>query len=112
MKVNQGDIVELPFVFEHGTEPHPAIVISNNDINENENTFIAVMMSTVKTDDEYSFWTKDEMFTIKPRNKGQVRLHLVSMFSDRDVMGKYGTIIPKYLEIIIDKICNDVFSTE
>jgi mRNA-degrading endonuclease toxin of MazEF toxin-antitoxin module len=110
MKVKQGEIIEVPFVFEHGVEPHPAIVISNNDINENENTFVAVMMTTTKIDDEYSFWTNDDMFSIKPKRKGQVRLHLVSTFTKKDVMGKYGTIRQKYLEIIIDKIYRDVLN--
>jgi hypothetical protein len=52
------------------------------------------------------------MFTKKPKNKGLVRLHLVSMFRESDIMGKYGSVRQKYLEKIIDKIYQDVLNVE
>jgi mRNA interferase MazF len=103
MKISQGDIIELPFPLPQDNLAHPAIVISNNDINHNEDVFIAVMLSTIKREDNYTFWIEENMLSIKPKNKSQVRLHLVCMFTENDVMGKFGKIKPTFLTKLLKK---------
>lgn len=49
MEFRQRDIVLLDFQLPNqDVEEHPWIIISNNDIHENEDYFIAVMMSGKK----------------------------------------------------------------
>ncbi|WP_295118088.1 type II toxin-antitoxin system PemK/MazF family toxin [uncultured Chitinophaga sp.] len=82
MKVSQRDVFLLPHPLgnENG-EPHPHIVLSTNDANHCEETFIAVMFtSSTFTVDEYSFKLDNSMFE-KPLQKeySHVRIHLVCL---------------------------------
>ena len=55
MAVYQGEIVEVNFQLPDGKfKPHPVIVVSNNDINEYEDGFIGVMLSSVTKEDNYT----------------------------------------------------------
>lgn len=88
---SQRDLVEVKFRLpaDGRLEEHPVIVISNNDINENEDGFTAVMMTSQERfkDDEYSFELDNSMFT-KPLQKKfcAVRLHLIGNFLNTDVL--------------------------
>ncbi|MCD4788835.1 MAG: type II toxin-antitoxin system PemK/MazF family toxin [Bacteroidales bacterium] len=111
MKVGQGDIIEINFYLPGKRfEPHPCIVVSNNDVNEYEDSFVVAMLSTTKTNDNYSYHLEDYMVTKKPRNKGQVRCHLISLAPDNAVLGRYGRIKKKYLIEVIEKIKSDVLN--
>ena len=47
MKINQRDIVEVNFLFPDGKmQPHMAVVVSNNELNENEGFFYLAMISS------------------------------------------------------------------
>jgi mRNA-degrading endonuclease toxin of MazEF toxin-antitoxin module len=111
LKANQGNIVEINFYLPGKRfEPHPCVVISNNIINEYEDSFIVAMLSTTKTNDNYSYHLEDFMLTKKPRKKGQVRWHLLSIAPDSTIIGKYGRIKKQYLSEIIEKIKFDVLN--
>lgn len=47
MPYQRGDIIELPFLIpgKNKTEVHPAIVISNDIVHENEGIYICVMVT-------------------------------------------------------------------
>ena len=87
----QREVVEVEFRLPSDgiLKKHPVIVISNSDINETEEGFVAVMMTSSEKykDDEYSFEVNDSMFT-----KGlgtsfsAVRLHLIGNFLDTDII--------------------------
>ena len=98
MRVEQGEIVEVSFNLPQGFLPHPVIVLSNNDINTYEQSFIGVMLSSKDYDDEYSYFITNEMVTKKPRNKYQVRCHLISFFQTKEVLSKHGKIKKSYLK--------------
>ncbi|MCD4697032.1 MAG: type II toxin-antitoxin system PemK/MazF family toxin [Bacteroidales bacterium] len=113
MKVEQGDIVEINvFLPDGGFKPHPAIVISNNNVYFYESAFIVVMISGVNTDDDFSYHLSDEMLTKKPKKKSQVRCHLINLATKRDVIMKHGKIKKQYLSEIIEKIKSDVLSID
>jgi len=59
------------FLPNGGFKPHPAIVISNNDVFYYESAFIIVMISGTNVDDEFSYHLSDEMFSMKPKKKSQ-----------------------------------------
>lgn len=65
MSFQQRQFVEVQFRLPPDGEHlnHPAVIISNNDINEHEGGFIAVMMTSNDTKDMYSFPVTDEMVT-------------------------------------------------
>jgi hypothetical protein len=88
---NQREVVEVFFRLpdDGRQEKHPVIVLSNNEINSQENGFVAIMMTSqvVYRGDEYSFELNDTMFNI-PLSKpfSAVRLHLIGNFMDTDVI--------------------------
>jgi hypothetical protein len=86
MKVSQRDIIEVPFNLPQGLIVHPAIVIScENAIQQEDNHFVAVMITSDKIEDEFSFRLSDVMIN-KPMPKNcQVRLHLISYFGIKDI---------------------------
>lgn len=68
---------------------HPCVVISNDEINEEEQGFVAVMMTSEPgyKGDLYSFELTDNMGT-KPLGKPfcAVRLHLIGNFLYKDII--------------------------
>lgn len=112
MKVEQGEIVEVNFNLPQGFLPHPVIVLSNDDINEYEQSFIGVMLSSKDYKDEYSFFITNEMLVKEPRNKYQARCHLISFFQTKEVISKHGKIKKAYLKDIIEYIFKITFSVE
>ncbi|RLD56673.1 MAG: type II toxin-antitoxin system PemK/MazF family toxin, partial [Bacteroidetes bacterium] len=91
-------------------KPHPAIVISNNNMFFYESAFIIVMISGTNSNDEYSFHLTNEMLTQKPKKKSQVRCHLINLVTEKDVIRKFGHIKKKYLIEVVDKIISNVLN--
>ncbi len=70
MKASQGDIIEFNFYLpDKRFEPHLWGVISNNIINKYEDSFVVTMLSTTKTNDNYSYHLEDFMLTKKPNQR-------------------------------------------
>jgi len=111
MKVDQGEIVEVNFLLPDGsTKPHPTIVLSNNDINQYEEAFIGVMISSTAPDDTFSFWLDNNMLTKPTKRPCQVRCHLISLIPENQVIGKHGSIKKQYLKELLVKINACVFN--
>jgi len=56
MTLKQRDVVEINFYHSgFGFKPHPAIIVSNNELNENEDFFYVVLISSKNTFPEYSY---------------------------------------------------------
>src|SRR5882757_6608792 len=88
MRVYQRQIIEVPFNLSQGVQNHPALILSANDAIEMESAFVAVMITSEKYDDEYTFQLSNAMlesgrFT-KPYT--EIRLHLVSYFKESEVI--------------------------
>jgi len=113
MKVYQGEIVEVNFLLPKGEfKPHPVIAISNNDVNQYEDAFIGMMISSTAPNDEFSFLLNNEMLTKPTKKPCQVRCQLISLIPESQVIGKHGSIKKKYLKEIIEKINESVFNIE
>jgi hypothetical protein len=91
MAVSQREVYILPHPISlKPEEKHPFIVLSILEANNNENTFIGVMITGSEiTKDDYSFELKDEMF-IKPLKKDNchVRMHLITLCLTEEVIGQ------------------------
>ncbi len=113
MRVYQGEIVEANFLLPSGeTKPHPTIVISNNIINEHEEAFIGVMISSSAPNDEFTYNLLNEMLTKPTKKACQVRTQLITMIPENQVMGKHGSIKKQYLQEVIEKINDSVLNIE
>ena len=56
MKYEQRDIVEINFVFPDGTsKPHPALIVSNNELQEAEGFIYLCMISSKAYNSEYNY---------------------------------------------------------
>lgn len=81
MAYKRGDIVEVPFQIPHHgrIEKHPAIIISNDEVYEQDECYICVMMTSSSQVDQFTFLVEDHMLQ-SPNSKdfAQVRCHLVS----------------------------------
>ena len=110
MEVCQRDIVEVNFLFPDGKmKPHMAVVVSNDELNENEGFFYLAMISTKNYNPQYTFELRDDMLTKPLRLKSYVICQLISGYTERDVMKKCSRINePVFLEIV-EKIKLTIF---
>lgn len=87
--VNQREVYMLPFpaVLDDGETNHPFIVLSCDEANDNnDHTFIGVMITSSRFTDDNSFYLTDEMFE-KPLAKQNchVRMHLITLCIKEDI---------------------------
>jgi PemK-like, MazF-like toxin of type II toxin-antitoxin system len=101
MSIKQRQIVEVEFRLPPDGKflRHPCIVLSNEEINEEEEEgFIGVMLTSQSDyrDDEYSFEIHNDMLT-KPHDLPfcAARMHLIGYFLYKDIIknSKWGTEI-------------------
>jgi mRNA-degrading endonuclease toxin of MazEF toxin-antitoxin module len=110
MAIARGEIVEISFPLPGGSKLHPAIVISNDVVYENEGCFIAVMLSSKSFVDEFTFELENEMFTKQPKRKTQVRCHLLALVDESEVISRHGSIKREILTKITAKIYKEILS--
>ena len=110
MKVNQRDIVEVNFMFPDGQmKPHMAVVVSNDELNENEGFFYLSMISSKNYRPQYTFELKDDMLSKPLRLKSYVVCQLIGGYTERDVIKKCSRIkSPVFIEIV-EKIKKTIF---
>ena len=113
MRYCQGDIVEVNFLLPDGAnKPHPAIIISNDELQEVEGFFYLVLISSQDFDysRQYSYPLTDLMIVghtfIK---KSYVKCHIISGYTERDVIRKLGSIKERYFNEIVDKTIESIF---
>ena len=76
---------DLPF--HESSDSHPAVIISNDDVFEEDGLYICVMMtSTTKNIDKYSFEVTEDMLLNKNnKDYSQVRCHLITNVSAESI---------------------------
>lgn len=111
---SQRDIVEILFDEDFGKN-HPAIILSNNLVQEIEGYFVCVMMTSTNQDDEFSFIITDEMVT-KPLNKEhcEARCHLIQFVPVEDIVdnGHNNQLRVEAFKELMLKINSTTFSTD
>jgi len=88
MAYNRGDLIELFFKLPDGEQgkPHPAIIISNEEVYLQDQGHICVMITSSSVIDTFSFKLEDSMFN-KPLSKtSQARCHLVTFVMEEDII--------------------------
>ncbi|MBQ2491074.1 MAG: type II toxin-antitoxin system PemK/MazF family toxin [Muribaculaceae bacterium] len=113
MKYAQKDIVEVNFLFPDGSnKPHPALIVSNNDLHDTEGFFYLVLISSKEFDysRQYSYPLHDDMLNgCTFAKKSYVKCHIISGYTERDVVRKLGSIKEKYFNEIVDKTIESIF---
>ena len=88
MALERGDIVEVYFELPYSkeTKTHPAIIISNEEVH-NEEIYICVMMTTSEVNDVFSFPITNDMLN-KPSDKpfSQARCHIVTYVVEKHIL--------------------------
>ncbi len=107
----QRDILEVNFrlLNEREFKPHPVIVISNNEVNEYEETFVGVMISSSVNYDEYTVKIDNKMLTNPLSKPSQIRSHLIQTFSFSDIENKISALKKDYFNGILKKILKHNF---
>lgn len=100
MKYHQRDIVEVSFLFPDGTfKPHPAIIISNDELQLDEDGMIYLVLITSNDtiNPQYSYPLTDEMLISHTFSKPSlVKCQIISGYVERDVTRRLGSIKLKY----------------
>lgn len=110
MKYHQGDIVEVNFLFPNGTfKPHPALIVSNDELQETEDIIYLCLISSKDYNDQYCFPITEEMVTVPFEKQSFVKCQIIVGNIERDVLRKHGSMKPEYLDKVIDKIITSIF---
>ena len=111
MKVSQWEIVEVNFQMPNKRFlPHPALVISNNDLFEDEDFFYAVLMSTKNYFPKYTIEITPEMLTKNSDKKGYFVTHLIGQYTSDEILTKRNIYLkPEFQELVKAKIITSIF---
>ncbi|WP_436415453.1 type II toxin-antitoxin system PemK/MazF family toxin [Petrimonas sp.] len=110
MKYKQRDVVEINFLFPNGAfKPHPAIIVSNDELQEDENFMYFVLISSKPGNSRYSFPLTNEMLTFEMAKQSYVKTQLIVGNTERDVIRRLGRIKSEYFSEIQTKIIDSIF---
>lgn len=110
MKYEQRDIVEINFVFPDGTsKPHPALIVSNNELQEVEGFIYLCMISSKAYNPEYNYVLSDEMLTVPMAKQSYVKCQLLIGDIGRDVIRKISRLKQPYFDEVVEKIKETIF---
>ncbi len=117
MEVNhykQREVLDVEFHIPNGgILRHPVIVISRNDVNKQDKSFIGVMMSgSTEFDDQFRFPLEDDMFDVPTTKICAVRCHLIATIEHRKVKKSIGKMKKKPFLKLLEQINKVVFSFE
>ena len=113
MKYHQRDIVEVNFQFADGVfKPHPAIVVSNDQLQEDElgMMYLVLITSNDKLNMHYSYPLSDEMIVGHKFSKPSVvKCQIIAGYIEKDISRRLGSIKEDYFNEIVDKIIASIF---
>jgi mRNA-degrading endonuclease toxin of MazEF toxin-antitoxin module len=110
MRVYQRDIVEVNFLFPDGKmKPHMAVVVSNDELNENEGFFYLAMISSKNYNPQYTFELKNDMLSKPLWLKSYVVCQLISGYTERDVIKHCSRVNETAFNEIVEKIKETIF---
>jgi len=111
MKIEQRDIVNVNFNFPDGElKNHYAIVVSNNELTENEGFVYLVLITSKDYHSEYYYELTNDMFNnFSLPKKSYVKCHILMTTMDYILPAKQGTIKKTYFDEIVNKIIKSIF---
>ena len=110
MKYSQRDIVEINFLFPDGSfKPHPAVIVSNDEIQDNEGYIYLCMISSKPYNPEYCYELDDEMLTVPMQKKSYVKCRILVGDIERDVIRKISRMKQPFFDEMVDKVIQSIF---
>lgn len=110
MIYHQRDIVEINFMFPDGTtKPHPALIVSNDDLQEDEGFIYLCMISSKSYNPDYNYCLTDEMLTTPMKKQSYVKCQLLVGNIERDVLRKLSRMKQPYFDEVVNKIKQTIF---
>ncbi len=110
MKYTQRDIVEINFLLPSGEfKPHPAVIVSNDELQENEGFIYLCMISSKDYNNQYCYPLTDEMLTFQMARKSYVKCQILVGNVERDVVRKLGKMKQPYFDEMVDKVIASIF---
>ena len=112
MIYKQRDIVEVNFLFADGqTKVHPAIIVSNDTLQEDEEGLVYMVLISSKPDinPQYGYPIKKGMCTCEFGKPSYVKCQVITGYTQRDVIRKFGVVRQPYFDEIVDKIIGSIF---
>ena len=112
MTYKQRDIVEVNFLFADGqVKVHPAIIVSNDTLQEDEEGLIYMVLISSKPDinPQYGYPLKKGMCTYDFGKPSYVKCQIITGYTQRDVIRKFGVVRQPYFDEIVDKIIASIF---
>ena len=114
MPYQRGDIIELPFLIpgKNKTEVHPAIIISNDMVYENEGIYICVMVTHSELNECFAFDLTADMF-VSSRNvpEGKAKAHLIAYIMENQVISNSNTKRNKMKAVYVDRLVHFITDT-
>lgn len=107
MKYHQRDLVEIDFPIPgEGFKVHPAIIVSNDELQLNEGFVYVVMVSSqdFAYSRQYAYPLTDEMLSCKLDKPSWVKCQLVAADVETSILRCLGTVKEDYFNEIVDKI--------
>lgn len=110
MKYHQRDIVEVNFMFPDGSfKPHPALIVSNDELQEDEGFIYLCMISSKAYNPQYNFELKNEMLTTPLNKQSFVKCQLLVGNIERDVIQRISRLKQPYFDQVVEKIKETIF---
>ncbi|MDO4823346.1 MAG: type II toxin-antitoxin system PemK/MazF family toxin [Bacteroidales bacterium] len=110
MKYHQQDIVEVSFMFPDGTfKPHPALIVSNDELQEDEGFIYLCMISSKAYNSQYNYTLTNEMLTKPLMKQSFVKCQLLVGNIERDVIRKISTLKQPYFNEVVEQIKRTIF---
>lgn len=111
MKIRQRDIVEVCFELPNGQlKVHPALVISGEEILNEEDMFYTALISSSTANLEYAFELTKDTITKPMYKRSFVKCHLIQTYQPGEVLKIMGSVRIEAFKIIKDKIIEAIFS--
>ena len=114
-QVRYGEIIEVTFKFpDEGYKVHPALVLSGNNLQEDENgMFYAVLISSKNHNPQYTLEIQNEWLTKPLLKQSYFITHFMTYFTPDEVSKSYQIAVKReYLDSIISKVIKSIFEWE
>ena len=97
-------------MFPDGTcKPHPALIVSNDELQEDEGFIYLCMISSKAYNPQYNYPLTDEMLTEPMLKQSYVKCQLLVGNIERDVIRKISRLKQPYFNEVVEKIKDTIF---
>jgi hypothetical protein len=83
--------------------------VSNDELNEKEDFFYLVLISSKPYFPEYSYQLTDEMIDFKLSKKSYVKCQIITSDKENGIIRKAGTMKEPFFSQMVDKIIYSIF---